>query len=109
MNRNGGASSAVPKLGYFLIEPFVLGVEGGDRDVDYTHFADGTMSAAGLYEDSSKRLNRLHFAIEFHVAAAIEDKIDLREFFMVMDLCILFDVHDVHRGKLIFGVDKGPS
>jgi hypothetical protein len=33
---------------YFLIEVFVLGVEGGDGDVDYFHFSDGAVSAAGL-------------------------------------------------------------
>lgn len=109
MKKNGGANSDLPKLRYFLVEPFVLGVKGGDRDVDYTHFADGTMAAAGLYEDSGKRFYRLHFAIQLHVPFAFEDKVNLREFFMVMDLCILLDIDYVHRGKLIFGADKGPS
>jgi len=34
-----------------LIEPFILGVEGGDADVYYFYFSDGPVAAAGLDED----------------------------------------------------------
>jgi hypothetical protein len=66
------------------------------------------MAAAGLYEDSGKRFNRLHFAIQLHLPLAFEDKIEFRELFMLMDLCILLDVDYVHCGYLIIRVDKGP-
>jgi len=35
-----------------------LGVEGGDRDVDDSHFSYGAMAAAGLDEDGDEGLYR---------------------------------------------------
>ena len=94
--------------GISSIEPFVLGVEGGDGDIYDSHFAYRSMATAGLYKDGSKRFNRHELAIEFHLPFALKDKINLCELFVVMNLRILFDVNYVHRGQCIIRADKGP-
>jgi len=58
------------------IEPLVVGIEGGDGDVDDLHFPDGAVAHAGRDENGGHPAHRDEFAVEFHVALAFEDQVD---------------------------------
>ena len=58
------------------IEPLVVGIEGGDGDVDDLHFSDGAVAHAGRDENGGHPAHRDEFAVEFHVALAFEDQVD---------------------------------
>ena len=92
-----------------LVKPLVIGVEGGDRDVDYLHFADGSMATAGLDEDGGVGLDRDPFAVEFHMAIAFEDEVYLGKFLVIVDFGVVPDVDHVHRGFGIVRADKAPA
>jgi len=90
-----------------LIEPLVIRIEGRDGNVDDFHFTDRAMADIGWDENGSHRANGDEFAIEFHVAFAFEDQVDLGELFVVMGFRVGGDVNEVYGGSLVFGGCEG--
>ena len=64
------------------VEPFVIGVEGGDGDVDGAHLSPGLMAAAGLDKYGGKGIYRYDFGIKLELPFAFEDSINLSEIFI---------------------------
>lgn len=86
-----------------------MGVEGGDGDVDDFKFSDGAVADVGRDENGGHGADGDEFAVEFHVALAFEDEIDLGQRFVVMGFGIDGDVHEVDRGGLVFWEGKSAT
>jgi len=91
-----------------LIKPLVFCVKWWDTDIYYFHFPDGSVAAAGLYEDGGERLDRYFLAVELHLAGAFEDEVDFSQLFMVMHSRVGLDINHVHRGGGIVRHGKCP-
>lgn len=79
-----------------------MGVEGGDGDVDDFEFSDGAVADVGRDEDGGHGADGDEFAIEFHVAFAFEDEIDLGECFVIVGFRVYRDVYQVDGCGLVF-------
>ncbi len=67
---------------FLSVEPFVIGVEGGDGDVDGAHLSDGPMETAELDKYGDKRIYRDYFGVKLDLPFAFEDSINLSEIFI---------------------------
>ncbi len=90
-----------------LVEPFVAWIEGGNRHDQRPQLADGAVAAAGLNQDGVAGVNGMALAVEFHLAFAFEDVIDLGEPLMIVGLGVDADVGDVERRDAVGVVDEG--
>ena len=91
-----------------LIKPFVVWVEGGYGDVEDSHHSDGPMAAAGLDKDGGERFDGDSLAVKLHLAGALQDKVDLGQFLVIMYSRILLNIDHVHRGGGIVRNEKRP-
>ena len=92
-----------------LIEPLIIRVKGRYGHIDDSHFTDGSMTATWLDQDRRAGADLMELAIQFHLAVAFEDVIDLSQFAMVMRSCIRADINDVQRCGSIGIVGKGTT
>jgi len=97
-----------PKLEAELIEPLVGGVERRDAEVEDAEPPNCAMATQRFDEDRAERTNRNPLAIEFQMSLACEDHVDFGMFFVVMDLRVLLDVHDMDRGGFVLRQGKRP-
>ena len=67
------------------------------------------MTTTWLDQDGRAGADFMELAIQFHLAVAFEDVIDLSQFAMVMRSCIRTDINDVQRCGLIGVVGKGAA
>jgi len=89
---------------------FVSGVEFGDGDVqDFQILADGAVAAAGLDEDGGAGGERMDLAVELDVALAFEDVVELGHALVVVQLAIVLDLDEVHRGDGVGLVHEGAA
>lgn len=91
----------------FSIKPFVVGIEGGDGDVDDFKFSDRAVADVRRNENGSHGADGDEFAVEFHVTFTFEDEIDLRELFVIVGFRVDGNIHEVDRGGLVFGYGEG--
>jgi hypothetical protein len=93
-----------------LVKPLVLGIEGGDGNVYDLHFSDCSVADVGRDENGGHRADGDQFAIEFHVAFAFENQVNLGELLMVMGFRVRRDVDKMDGGRLIFSdSERAPS
>jgi hypothetical protein len=67
------------------------------------------MAATRFDEDGSAGIERVDLTVELDVAFAFEDVIKLGHDLVVMELAILFDLDEVHRGDCILIVHEGAA
>lgn len=97
------APSGLGQLGLprCLVEPFVVGVEGGDGGIEDCELADGAVSAVGLDEDGVAGFDGVAVAIEFNFAVAFEDIVNFGVVFVVMGAGVDRDGDEVGGGGLV--------
>ena len=91
------------------VEPLVSGIEGRDADVDDAESSDGPVAASWSDQNCAEGADRNLLAVEFQATFAFEDQVDLRMFFMVMNLCVFADVHDVGCRGVVPGQRERPT
>ena len=67
------------------------------------------MSAAGFYEYGGEGFDGDLLAVEFDMAGAFEDKIDLSELLVIVDSGIFFYIDYVHRCCGVVVADEGAA
>ena len=88
------------------IEPFVFGVEFGNRNVRYLHLADRPVTATWFDEDRRHWFDGIEFAIQLHVSFAFEDEVDLGKLLVVMRLRVFFDLNEMNGSNRIVGLHE---
>lgn len=91
------------------IKPLVLLVESGHGNVDDFEFADRSVAAAGTDVNRRHGPDRESLAVQFHLAVAFEDEINLGHLLVIMSLRVGFDIDHVHAGRVVRRIGKGPA
>lgn len=89
-----------------IVEPLVLGVESGDRYVDELQLANRPVPAAGFDHHRRAGLNVEQLAVEFDVAGAFQEVVQLGCAFVVMGPRGAVGFDHVQRGDLIGIVEE---
>ena len=87
--------------GHTSIKPLVGRIKGWDTEVDDPEPADGPVAAQRLDQNRHERANGDEFTVEFQMALAFENEIDLRVFPVVVDARILLNVHDMDGSRVV--------
>lgn len=69
-----------------LIEPFVLWIEGRNREIDDFHFSNRPMAATGLNHDRTHWFYGILMAVQLHVSVSftLQDEVKLSQFLVIM-------------------------
>lgn len=78
------AGGAVRRSSGPLVEPLVVRVERGDRDIDEFHLSDRAVAATGLDQHRRTGPYRMADSIQFHLTFPLEEIIDFRHSFVIV-------------------------
>jgi len=95
------AGGAVRRSSGPLVEPLVVRVEGGDRDIDEFHLSDRAVAATGLDQHRRTGPYRMADSIQFHLTFPLEEIIEFRHSFVIVASRFSLGGYQMERGDLI--------